>query len=477
MKIAHINNVPVGASACSQVGSTYEVALALDNSGSMAESAGGQSKIQALQSAATQLVGMLIPSGSTNPQTAISIVPFTSMVNVGSSTAALFLDRAGASSIHWQNFNRPTGTSFYPTSKFDLLNAMTNASWGGCVEERPYPYTTTDTAASSSVPDSMFVPYFAPDDPGGLDNSSGYACYPTGNSNCGRTVPPYILYNSYISDNGSSTTAGVCSTSSAYSNADNAANSGGQANVYPGSGMSMVCKYKGTAVSSTTSAVGVPSGPNLLCTSQQLTPLTTNSTTLNSAVSNLRAYGSTNLSAGFMWAWRTISPVVNPFPTISVAAVGPQNPKAYGYGPPPNTKIIILMTDGTNSWTAAPYSPWGSLYEGLGYYVNGRINNYLSSSISPGGQTCGGSSTTASSYRCQMDNLTLEACTKAKAAGVVVYTVGFSVSSDPIDSAGVSLLTNCATKPSYYYPATDNTALITAFQSIASAIQNLRISQ
>ena len=37
----------------------------------------------------------------------------------------------------------------------------------GCVEERPSPYLTTDTAASSSNPDTLFVPYLAPDEAGG----------------------------------------------------------------------------------------------------------------------------------------------------------------------------------------------------------------------------------------------------------------------------------------------------------------------
>ena len=477
MLIAGIKTVPVSTVACSQTGDTFEVALALDNSGSMAESAGGQSKIQALQSAANQLVSILIPSGTTSPQAAISIVPFTSMVNVGGGTNSptwTFLDKAGGSSIHWQNFHRPSGASFAPTSKFDLYKTMTNTTWGGCVEERPPPYTTTDTAASTSSPDTMFVPYLAPDEPGAADNSGGYACFPTGNSNCGYSIPPNIYANSYIGDNGSATSGvGVCTgSSSAYATADNATTyaGDGQTNIYPGSGITEVCKYKGTTASTGNTFFGLPMGPNMMCNSQQATPLTTSTTTLNNAINSMVANGSTDLAAGFMWAWRTISPVVNPFPTTSTAAVGPQNPKAYNYSPPQNHKIIILMTDGFNSWTANPYdTKFLSLYEAFGYYANNRIASYNSG--------CSGTTTTSSTSRCFIDNVTLEACSNAKNAGVTIYTIGFSISSDPIDSQGLNLLRTCASSTSNFYQASDSTSIIAAFQSIAQRIQSLRLTQ
>ena len=283
MKIANINNIPVSTSACSQVAGTAEVALALDNSGSMSESAGNQSKIQALQAAALQLVSTLIPSGTPAPQAPISIDPFTSMVNVGTSTTAPFLDTAGASSIHWQNFHRPTGSGLYtPTSKFDLFTT-TSTTWAGCVEERPVPYTTTDTAASASTPDTMFVPYFAPDEPGPVDNSSGYACYPTGSNNCDRTVPPYIFSNSYIADSGASS-SGNCAQANDNADTVTTYSGDGQTNVYPGSGITEVCKYKNTSISSKASYFGIATGPNYMCASQQLTPLTTSTSVLNSAI-------------------------------------------------------------------------------------------------------------------------------------------------------------------------------------------------
>jgi Flp pilus assembly protein TadG len=112
----------VGARSCVANNSTYEIALALDNTGSMAESASGQSKLQALQAAATALV-QAINSNPKSPAAAVSVVPFASAVNVGSSyqgSGAVWLDRFGQSSIHWQNYVRPAGASWTPASRFDL---------------------------------------------------------------------------------------------------------------------------------------------------------------------------------------------------------------------------------------------------------------------------------------------------------------------------------------------------------------------
>jgi Flp pilus assembly protein TadG len=470
----------VKADACSQVPQTYEVALVLDNSGSMAESAGGQSKMQALITAASQLVDTLIPPATINPSVAISITPFTALVNVGTSTTAKFLDTAGASSIHWQNFHLPTKAPWNPTSKLDLYTQLTNVDWGGCVEDRPYPYMTTDTAAATATPDSMFVPFLSPDDPGGVNNNSGYACYPTGSSYCGRYVPPYIFYNSYLSDNGSvaSSAGGNCATSTTYSTADNATGVGtdGTTNQYPGAGLTMVCKYKNAVATMQSISTGIKTGPNYLCSSQQLTPLTTNNTTLKSAVSTMVAGGSTNLATGFMWGWRTISPIVNPFPAPTSVTIGQQTPKSYVPSTPQNNKIIILMTDGYNSWSGNPYSPWQSDYESFGYYTNGRLANY-STTCGGGSSSTGGNVTNSGSFRCQMDNVTAEACTNAKAAGITIYTVGFTIASDPIDTQGITLLQNCASQPANFFKATDGTSIVAAFQQIASSILNTRLSQ
>lgn len=487
MKIININSMNVASHACSQVGNTYEVALALDNSYSMSETdANGTSKISALQSAAKTLVGILIPNGQSAPQVGISIVPFNSLVNVGSSNSnAAFMDTSGSSSIHWQNFLLPNGGTFNPTSKFDLFKGM-NTSWGGCVEELPPPYTTADTAPSSNA-DAKFVPYLAPDDPGALDNSSNppYTTYSATGTTSFTTTSPQYFFNSYLGDNGSSTNnLGACSANgknAVYGNADKQ-----NSNALPTAGMTMVCKYAGTPNSSnpTTKSAGsgFTVGPNLECGSQPLLPLTTDSSALNSKIDALSPGGSTNLGSGFMWAWRSISPTVNAFPVSNPSAIGPQPAKAYNYGPPANQKVIILMTDGTNSWGSLQqqngtyYNSFGSLYEGFGFLSNNRISSYLSKNL-VSAETCSGTYLNAGNARCALDQVTMEACNNAKAKGVVVYTIGFSVPKNPIDSIGQSILTQCASSTSKYFLATDAASIQAAFQAIAASILSLRLTK
>jgi hypothetical protein len=77
--------------------------------------------------------------------------------------------------------------------------------------------------------------------------------------------------------------------------------------------------------------------------------------------------------------------------------------------------------------------------------------------------------------RAALDELTLEACTNAKAKGIVIYTVGFTISSDPIDAQGKTLLQNCATDSAHAYIATDASSLANAFDQIGAGIGKLRI--
>lgn len=489
MKIVNISYETVKSTACSQVGQTYEVALAVDNSGSMTQTdAGGNTKMSSLQSAAKTLVSILVPSGQTTQQVGMSIVPFNSLVNVGSSAInPNIIDAAGASSIHWQNFLRPSGGTFNPTSKLDLFTGM-GVPWGGCFEELPPPYTTTDTKPSTAA-DAMFVPYLAPDEPGSVNKTDTLASFDaTGSSS---TYPTYsqstqYFYNSYLGDSGSQTSSlGSCTTSgknSVYGTADT-----GTSNVLPKAGMTMVCKYGGTANPVTPSYVsvgGLITGPNYECSSLKTQPLTTSTTALNSEISNLYAGGSTSLATGFMWAWRSLSPNINAFPVSSPAAIGPQPAKSYTYGPPANQKIIILMTDGTNSWgtlTASGkyYNSFASLYETFGYLANNRISSYLSKNLIANHSSCSGSYLTAANARCAMDQLTMEACSNAKSSpsNITVYTIGFSVPNYPIDADGQALLTACASSTNKFYLATDAASIQSAFQAIASSILSLRLTQ
>jgi Flp pilus assembly protein TadG len=427
-----IPTIKVAASASCSAGETfYEIALVVDTTGSMANSGGGTSKIQALRVAATNFVNTMFGAIDT-AHLRISLVPFAASVKVDPITYAnaTWLDLNGKSSLHWQNLLQPGSNGATQAgfkSRFDIFKRLAQSNsdwaWGGCLESLPYPLNVSDGAPTPSNLDSYYVPTFAPDEVG---NSSSYS-----SSN-----------NSYLDDGTSSS-----------GNCDN--NTGTSATL-----MKQACKY-----ATPRNIQPRQPGPNWMCDARALTRLTSTKTTLLSEISQLQAAGNTDIHEGFMWGWRTISPT-------SVFADG----AAYT-SPSVNTvKIIVLMTDGTNTWTDDNANPvTGSYYSAYGYFNNAdtstpksptsRLPSYVASP------------TTSTNARAAIDALTTEACTNAKAAGIKVYTVAFSVLNDPIDSAGQTLMQNCASQTSNYFLASDSTALNTAFGNIAQGIGQLRLTK
>jgi len=64
-------------------------------------------------------------------------------------------------------------------------------------------------------------------------------------------------------------------------------------------------------------------------------------------------------------------------------------------------------------------------------------------------------------------------CGATKTQGTVIYSIGFEVSSG---GRAEQVLTDCASSPNHYYPAS-GTDISAAFSSIASNVQNLRLTQ
>lgn len=455
-------NVTTRSCATVQGGGTYEIALVLDNTGSMSESAGGKSKIESAKSAALSLISQLNPPGKT-PAATFSVVPFSTSVNVGANYAgAAWLDQNGQSSIHWQNYQRPAGASWLPASRFELFAQM-GATWAGCVEERPDPYLVTDTPASAGDPNSLFVPYLWPDE--GDVNGDGSAQLPGVSNSNGNGRGSSRIYtaanwdlgaaqNNYLYDFGGACTADATDPYVAADVLDP---------VSRGAGATKLCKYKGaTGVSSSTSR----SGPNHGCMANPLMTMTQDTAALTAKINSMTAGGTTNLLPGFMWGWRTISPN-GPF-------AGANGPKPYGA--PGNAKIIVFMTDGFNNWSQNSSYAYKSEYNGFGYYVNNRLSAYGGATFPPAtGASNYDGPTTSNSWRMQMDAALLAACTNAKNAGVIVYTIGFSVPSDPIDNEGLQLLAKCASSPDRSYVARDASSIVSVYNQIGVGLGNLRL--
>ncbi|MDQ0466490.1 Flp pilus assembly protein TadG [Caulobacter ginsengisoli] len=388
-----------------------EVVLALDNTGSMAFTLGSSTKISALKTAATGLVSTLQAAASRSSLTdpiKIGVVPFSMSVNVGSTYQnEVWITGTQPNEYGEDIFNTPT-------NRFAMLTQM-GATWAGCVESRPAPYDIQDTAPTPSIGGTMFVPYFAPDEPD--DNKISYTRW-------GHTYY-YDFDNNYISNDNTSST--VWKTR--------------QGNT---------TKYS-TSISSTARGTG-DFGPNRECGLTPLLRLTSNFSTVTNKLNSMVSVGNTNVAMGLMWGWHVLSPNA-PFAD------------GVAYGTPKVTKVIILLTDGDNTNDEVS-NPENSIYTGVGYIwqkrllASGSTSTYLDETSSD------------TQRRDAIDDREAKLCANIKAKGIIIYSIGVGVSTH-----SKSILQTCASYSDYYYDVTDASQLDTVFDNIAGAIASLRISK
>ena len=163
-----------------------ELALALDNTGSMSSS----NKMTELKKAAKDLLATLKKSAITPDTVKVSIVPFATDVNVGTGNVnAAWLDWSDWDSVNGGCFKKNEGAT-----ECDKPNAVwvpnDHSTWNGCVWDRAKPYDVDD-----SVPDNInrkFQPHQAANCPVAMLpltnnwdalNAKIDAMVPTGNTN------------------------------------------------------------------------------------------------------------------------------------------------------------------------------------------------------------------------------------------------------------------------------------------------------
>ncbi len=179
---------------------------------------------------------------------------------------------------------------------------------------------------------------------------------------------------------------------------------------------------------------------------QPITPLTNNLATLKSDINKMDVLNNqkgaawkpehspeTYIPVGLLWGWNVLDanePLTGARTASEVVA-----DKA--------TKALILMTDGKN--TLAPDYSSHKQYSEAGSPSQGVIAN----------------------------GITSELCSNIKAAGISVYTVSLEVT-DPVS---LQMLSDCASTPAMAFNASDSTALVQAFSTIARSLVAVHISQ
>lgn len=181
------------------------------------------------------------------------------------------------------------------------------------------------------------------------------------------------------------------------------------------------------------------------CLSSAIMPLSTDRAALKSRIDGLSAAGSTAGHIGLAWGWYMVSPTFGYlWPTASRPAA---------YGEDKLIKVVVLMTDGAFNTT----------------YCKGVISKDSGS----------GSGSSSDHINCNAPNggafvQAKALCDNMKAAGVVIYTVGFDVAAD---ADAQDIMTECATDAEHLYLPSTGAALKDAFRAIGQDITRLRLSR
>jgi Flp pilus assembly protein TadG len=165
LKVAGFPTLNFNSSSTAAWGSVrMRVALALDNTGSMAE----DGKMPAMKNAAKALVDQLSGLAKSNGDIYISIIPFAKDVNVGASNynqswvdfTDWDVDPATDSYGTCSNANKTTRSSCLQSNKTWTPD---HSKWTGCVTDRDQDYDTKNTAPTTSVtrfPAEEYVTWF-----------------------------------------------------------------------------------------------------------------------------------------------------------------------------------------------------------------------------------------------------------------------------------------------------------------------------
>lgn len=315
LRLANFNSLDVGiTNRITTRQRNIELALVLDTTGSM----GSSGKMDAMKSAAKAMVNDLFGKQSVSDTLDISVVPFAAAVNVGTDKKdAHWIDRNAKSSVSQEDF----GTKDNAFDLFKELRSVRSSwDWQGCVRERVgAAYELTDAPSDQQTdPESLFAPYFAPDEPDS-DNDDGY-----------------WYYNSYVDDDkcgerrSRDRTPQICQS-------------------YMGKYQRPTIDYSG-------------GGPNDNCPPQAITELSNSKSTVTNAINALQPNGNTVIPAGLLWGWRVLSPEA-PFT------------EAEPYDEKERVKAIVLLTDGQNDIGAPQNNHNRSYYNAFGFAASGHLGS------------------------------------------------------------------------------------------------------
>lgn len=472
--IIGVHDIEVGVdSAVTADFASLEIAMVLDNTGSMRSS----NRIGALRTAAQDFVDVVTEDGASD-NVEIGIVPYTSVVNIGNQPQMhQYLDRDGLSEHHASliegqiigRFNRPSCRNasidmdipvfdqeelqqaqapsswqipgFFQMSFLDAYGDAINEMIGVTPAHAATPYTYIEDGCYVRNPDQ-------------ISNWNLYEQMPGVDwKGCVEARPePFDVTDDAASDHNPDTlwvpSFWIDDAARYWWMADNDWFSQDLPHVpstdmrtdYIGRTYSIM-KYDVSRRPDIDETPNGTQGPNKNC-GDPILPLTNNFSSLEDHISGMTYWsgGGTVTAQGVVWGWRVLSPG-HPF----------TEGEPYGE----TKKVMIVMTDGNNELVSSSNPATLSHYSAYGHVRTGRFPQE-----------------TIASGLAYINARTLAACTNAKAAGIIVYTVTFG-----LNSSGRALWDQCATEPEMAYHVDSSSELIGAFNDIADSVGELRLTR
>jgi Flp pilus assembly protein TadG len=495
-----------------------EVALVLDNSGSMLQ----ESRMDHLKSAAACATRTLfydevdsncmpVSGAGLVEDVRISVIPFTMYVNVGPQNAgASWIDQQGRSSIAHHNFNDGSPNFSGPVNRLALYDQINNDSWRGCVEARPHLSTpgpdgsvgsnsyldTDDTVPDTNFPDTLFVPLFAPDLSESSYNLGTYNNYTNDRpASCDRPSASNVSCT-WTETRRRCSSYGSCSGTTTnqygFTGAANTMVDGQYVGAYP---PSCECRGGWTTDSGTNTFSG--SGSNRTYTRVRTCRNTYTPTGLSALEYQERLCkynGNINfttqqkgpnadcpyvplrpLSNDPSSVLQTINAMVADGGTNihegsawGLRTLSPLVPLDEGSAYDEATsKVLIIMTDGENTSYQTNNLNRSFYFSAYGFPTNNPSPNYR----------LGAANWSNADLMNEMDARTLQTCNNAKDRGMLVYTIGLAANQTARPQQVRQMLSRCATGPDFVFFPERPTELNDVFQSIAQQLAALRLSQ
>ncbi len=518
-------NIDVQAEAEIRLKNTLEVALVLDNSGSMSEKGTGTNdqRIVLLRTAAKELVETLSKQASQMKQidkpVQFGIVPFSASVNIGpDKDGESWMDTQGTSPMHHENFDWSRMTEARKAELGDRWAQKVGDVWykrgAGWGDSKDQPLTRFSLYADMLIESGREE----------VPNTKEYICTKTdkkGKCTAGYwTTPDYT----YITSKYASWQGCVEARPYPYNQNDATPSSGTPATLFvpmfapdEAGNRWQDLNHDGTNDLVATNSQfeynnswwadwelnytptvldrqkdarkyfrvkpygsSSSTGPNASCTTAPITPLTdvtiaAGKKTITDAIDAMQPTGNTNVPEGTAWGWRVVSSN-EPF------TEGRDNNEKG------NDKVVIVLTDGANVYGNQGGTDGAgnkSTYAAYGY-AGQKFDTTEPTGRLYKGTTVTKTTFSSTNYQAALDEHMRAICTNAKNSNVLMMTVALDLDeTKTADKKQIAELRSCASDSRFrkgsdgqaaklFWNATGAT-LSTVFKEIADELSNLRI--